>query len=193
MTTARSDSGAEIGVDDYIPLDQAPAQVPGRPHRATVWRWSLQGLIRHGEIIRLRTIAAGGRRFTTAAWISDFLGRCNGEAASSVSAGRRQRQAASAMDSLAAMGVGSARQPGSERTRRTRAGSSTHRPSGDGGSEGGQDSTENSEANLKVAEGDDRHLELQPAAFPVRDCRRAKSRCAEANLLAVVRAEEGGE
>ncbi len=98
---------AETGIDDYIRLDDAPALIPGRPHRATVWRWSLRGLTRHGEIIRLRTIAAGGRRFTTLPWIADFLARCNGEAAQAVSPGRRQRQATAAMSTLADMGIGS--------------------------------------------------------------------------------------
>ena len=107
-TTDMHATDADVSVDDYIPLDQAPAHIPGRPHRATVWRWSLRGLTRKGEIVRLQTTAAGGRRFTTAAWIADFLARCNGEAPQAVSPGRRQRQAAAAMSTLADMGVGTA-------------------------------------------------------------------------------------
>jgi len=94
----------------YIPMDQAPAHFPGkRVHRATVWRWHLTGLHRHGQVIRLRTVTVGSRRYTTQAWIDEFLRACNGEAPLTVSPGQRQRQADAAMQTLSAMGVGSTR------------------------------------------------------------------------------------
>lgn len=97
----------DIRVVDYIPLDHAPAYIPGRPHRATPWRWATRGLTRHGQIIRLQTVMAGGRRYTTVAWIAEFLSRCNGEPSPTASPGQRQRQASAAMATLADMGVGS--------------------------------------------------------------------------------------
>jgi len=98
---------ALVDAEAYIALDQAPAHFPGkRVHRATVWRWHLTGLHRHGQIIRLRTVTVGCRRYTTQRWIDEFVARCNGEPAPTASPSQRQRRAAAAMTTLAGMGVG---------------------------------------------------------------------------------------
>ena len=101
------DSDADIGVDDYIPLNQAPAHIPGRPHRATVWRWSLRGLTRNGATRPPADDRGGWSPITTVLWIDEFLARCNGDSTPVVSPGRRLRQAA-ATSTLADMGVGAA-------------------------------------------------------------------------------------
>lgn len=97
-------------VDGYISLDHAPRLIPGRPHRATVWRWVSHGVTRGGNVIRLRSIMSGGRRYTRPDWITDFLARLNADnptqqPAPSMTPARRQRQAAAAMATLAQMGV----------------------------------------------------------------------------------------
>ena len=63
--------------DDFIPLNLACSYFPGRPHRATLWRWALSGVMRHGRIVKLATQRSGGRRFTTRAAITAFLNECN--------------------------------------------------------------------------------------------------------------------
>jgi len=45
-------------VDPHIALDDACHCFPGRPHRATLWRWALHGVSRNGERIRLRTVVS---------------------------------------------------------------------------------------------------------------------------------------
>jgi hypothetical protein len=91
--------------DPYIPLDDASRHIPGRPHRATIWRWASRGVIRHGQPVRLMTIISGGRRMTTRAWIDSFLSALNaGEPSHQPSPtavrARRQRQAQAAMEAL---------------------------------------------------------------------------------------------
>jgi adenosylmethionine-8-amino-7-oxononanoate aminotransferase len=65
--------------ENVINITQAANQIPGRPHRATVWRWILNGL--HG--IRLESVKVGGRRFTSEEAIERFIARttavANGE------------------------------------------------------------------------------------------------------------------
>ncbi|MBX3441227.1 MAG: DUF1580 domain-containing protein [Planctomyces sp.] len=93
---------------EYIPLPQASAHIPGSPHRSTPVRWALHGLHIGGQIIRLRTVRVGGRRFTTAVWIEEFLAACDGRDQQPVAMtpARRRRQAEAAVDALASMGVG---------------------------------------------------------------------------------------
>lgn len=63
---------------ELIALNDASQLLPNRPHRATIWRWALQGIRHRGETIKLATIAVGGRRYTTKANIDRFLAACNG-------------------------------------------------------------------------------------------------------------------
>ncbi len=66
-------------VDEYIPIELASRHIPGRPHRATVWRWVSRGLMRNGRNVKLRTLTVGARRYTHPAWIEDFLRDCSAE------------------------------------------------------------------------------------------------------------------
>ena len=91
--------------DGYFPLSKASPFIPGRPHRATLWRWALTGIVRYGRTIRLRTTVCGGRRFTTKADIKDFLSACNGDAPDVAAASKTDRAEAAAR-ALESRGVG---------------------------------------------------------------------------------------
>jgi hypothetical protein len=59
----------------YQPLaryaDRLPSSRPGRKlNRATLWRWALRGF---GEGTRLKTVVLGGCRFTSDAWVAEFI------------------------------------------------------------------------------------------------------------------------
>ena len=91
--------------DRFIRLDCAGSYVPGRPHRATLWRWALRGVTRRGQAIYLRTTVAGARRYTTRAWIDEFLAACSDGNPSLVTApamtpAQRRLQARAAMDAI---------------------------------------------------------------------------------------------
>lgn len=90
---------------EYIPLNEASQFIPGRPHRATLWRWILKGVHRHGETVKLATTVAGGRRFTTRADIESFLSACNGDAPQPVVSDSFQRRAEAAGRILESLGV----------------------------------------------------------------------------------------
>lgn len=59
----------DVPVQDLIPLNDAVAMFPKRPHYSTLWRWASRGV--RGQILRTHTI--GGSRFTTRQWVSDFI------------------------------------------------------------------------------------------------------------------------
>lgn len=61
---------------DLVPL--AKAVIPGNPHITTRWRWRTQGVRRHGQTIRLQTVSAGQRCYTTQAWVDEFVAACTG-------------------------------------------------------------------------------------------------------------------
>lgn len=102
-------TATEVSADPYIVLDDASAHFPGRPHRATVWRWALKGIRKGGTVIRLRSIVCGNRRFTQPGWCAEFVAALNADNPSQpapvMTATKRQRQAAAAMATLASMGV----------------------------------------------------------------------------------------
>ena len=62
-----------------------------RPSDATWWRWWRKGI----KGVRLRTAVVGGRRFTTAAWLAQFISAvtaaANGEPMPSRTPAQRQR------------------------------------------------------------------------------------------------------
>jgi hypothetical protein len=53
----------------YMTMTEAACFVPNRPHRSTVVRWATRGL----RGLRLQTKKIGGRRYTTPAWIEEFV------------------------------------------------------------------------------------------------------------------------
>lgn len=90
---------------EFIPINGASQFIPGRPHRATVWRWCLKGILRNGTAVKLETVAVGGRRFTTKEFIAAFLRACNGDAPTPVVSDSFQRRAEAAGRVLESMGV----------------------------------------------------------------------------------------
>lgn len=50
-------------------LAEAARRLPNRPHVSTLWRWYLRGV----RGVRLKTVVVGGRRYTTAAYLEDFV------------------------------------------------------------------------------------------------------------------------
>jgi len=57
----------------YIPLKAASAKLPGRPHLATLHRWTKKGV----NGVKLRTWRVGNRVYTTEAALDDFLAELN--------------------------------------------------------------------------------------------------------------------
>lgn len=81
--------------EELLSLAQAARLIPSRPHVSTLWRWCGRGV----RGVRLRTVIVGGRRYTTAAYVADFVAELSAspEAAPAVPAGRaRQISSASA-------------------------------------------------------------------------------------------------
>ena len=62
----------DIQSEQTVPLSEAPAHIPGRPHVASVYRWTTQG-VRGG--IRLESIVVGGVRYTSIEAIQRFIER----------------------------------------------------------------------------------------------------------------------
>jgi hypothetical protein len=54
---------------DYLTLSQAARCLPGKPSPTTIWRWMTAGV--HG--VKLQTICVGRIRYTTRAWLDEFL------------------------------------------------------------------------------------------------------------------------
>ena len=60
--------------DDYLTLTQASKITPGRPHISSIWRWIRRGtLTRSRSRVHLRAVRAGGRIFTTRAWLDEYM------------------------------------------------------------------------------------------------------------------------
>jgi hypothetical protein len=76
-------------VSDLIPLQDAAALVPGRPHHSTLWRWTEFGLAG----VKLPTTEAGGRRFVTVTAIDAFLAAVSAAKAKKKHQARQARRA----------------------------------------------------------------------------------------------------
>ncbi len=63
--------------EELLPLAAAAKHIPGRPHRATIWRWAQTGIVRNGHTIRLATVICGRRRYTTRAAVAAFIEACS--------------------------------------------------------------------------------------------------------------------
>lgn len=58
----------------YVALDYAASLVPSRPHRSTVHRWSMHGLLcRNGETVKLQVVHYGQRVMTRPEWLEQFF------------------------------------------------------------------------------------------------------------------------
>lgn len=90
--------------EQLIPLREASRWLPGRPHRATVWRWASQGVWRDGRRVRLRTVVCGGRRYTTPGALDAFVSACTADPSPVVPMDPSNRQLQTAAD-LASRGI----------------------------------------------------------------------------------------
>ena len=60
-------------VNEHISLTQGSKHAPGRPSTNCMWRWCRRGVLgRNGARVYLKHIRAGGKIFTTIAWIEEF-------------------------------------------------------------------------------------------------------------------------
>jgi len=103
--------------ENFIDLTTAARRSPGRPSTCAVWRWARKGVkSRTGERIQLQHIRAGGKLFTTDAWLHDFFeavanadrAHFNGEPIAIPkprTEKRRERQIESAESQLRAAGI----------------------------------------------------------------------------------------
>lgn len=57
--------------DQYITIAQYTTLVPNGPHLATLHRWTTRGV----RGVRLKSVRAGHRVYTTEAWVQEFLAR----------------------------------------------------------------------------------------------------------------------
>jgi len=60
----------DIESEKVIPLGAAAKYTPGRPHKATIYRWT------NSENNPLETLKVGGRLYTSVEAIHRFIGRC---------------------------------------------------------------------------------------------------------------------
>lgn len=59
---------------DLIPLSAVARRLPGRPHRATVWRWARDGIATRRGRAYLRVVRLGRRVFVAPAALDEFVG-----------------------------------------------------------------------------------------------------------------------
>ena len=89
----------EISTDTAIPLSEAARHIPGRPHISTIWRWTLR------KQNPLRVFRVGGRTFTTAAAIDEFIVGCNDGGTRAVAMPTHQRRIEKAEAELERAGI----------------------------------------------------------------------------------------
>lgn len=92
-------------MQNAMPISQAAQYIPGRPHIATIWRWTSKGV----RGCKLKTVRIGGRTMVTLADIEDFLNRLNSSATSDIpqiTPCQRQQQSEAARKELEKMGIG---------------------------------------------------------------------------------------
>ena len=92
-------------MSDYLTLSQAAKTLPGRPHLSTLHRWRQRGV----RGIKLQTALVGGRRYTTRAWLDEFIdaitAAADGDARAVRSSRRRERDIAAAERELEEAGI----------------------------------------------------------------------------------------
>lgn len=59
----------DIHGESLVPLVEAPAHIPGRPHLSTIHRWIQRGV----RGLKLDTVVVGTRRFTSHEAIERFI------------------------------------------------------------------------------------------------------------------------
>lgn len=84
--------------DEFIAVNDLANHLPGRPSRATVWRWLLRGVKGH----RLESTLVGGRRFVRSSSLKAWLAAINHSSpdAAQITQSQRDRTAKAAVDVL---------------------------------------------------------------------------------------------
>ncbi len=59
----------DIHTEDLFPVNEIPRRAPGRPHRATGWRWVQKGC----RGVKLESILCGGSRMTSVQALDRFF------------------------------------------------------------------------------------------------------------------------
>jgi hypothetical protein len=62
---------------ELIPLKLAIVLFQSRPSLPTIYRWTEDGVLVRGKIVKLRSRREGRRKFTTKKWCEEFNERCN--------------------------------------------------------------------------------------------------------------------
>lgn len=96
--------GIDPHTETLIPVLKASAHIPGRPHFATVWRWSTKGV----RGVKLESVVVGTRRYTSEQAIQRFIEATTvaaGGQPSKVTSKQRERQIDAAEAELAALGI----------------------------------------------------------------------------------------
>lgn len=96
----------DILSEDVIRLEDAKKVLPGRPDRATLYRWALKG----AEGVKLATVKCGRGRFTSKQACQRFVEALtvasDGETAPAIRTSRkRQQDATAAAERLKAAGI----------------------------------------------------------------------------------------
>jgi hypothetical protein len=95
----------DLSSETAIAVNKSPAQIPGRPHVSTVWRWVLTGV----RGIKLETFVVGCQRFTTKQAIERFIAattaRANGEPLPTRTPRQRERAIDAAERELSKAGI----------------------------------------------------------------------------------------
>lgn len=58
--------------DDLLNINEASRRLPGRPHRATLWRWAREGIQTPNGRVRLHVVRLGRRVFVAPEDIDQF-------------------------------------------------------------------------------------------------------------------------
>jgi hypothetical protein len=91
--------------EKMIRVGEAASAIPGRPHKATVWRWVLRGV----RGIKLETIVVGAMRYTSREAIERFIAqttaKANGDPIPIRTPRQRERAIERAEKELAAEGI----------------------------------------------------------------------------------------
>ena len=64
---------SEKSSTEWLTLGKAAPHAPGRPSTNCMWRWCRKGVLaRDGRRVKLQHVRAGGRVYTTRAWVNEF-------------------------------------------------------------------------------------------------------------------------
>lgn len=79
--------------DGYVDINEAAAEMPGRPHRNSVYRWCTEGVSVRGTRLMLRSHRIGARLHTRPEWIAEFQRALNTQGSPAQRPRKRKRRA----------------------------------------------------------------------------------------------------